>query len=203
MNTVQDYINSGILELYVLGMTTVEENIEISKLAAENSDIQIEIAAIEKTILLTSEEIAPELSPEIKALTMATIDYMERLKNGEEYVVAPSLNKNSKIADFITWIDRPNMQVSEDYETVEVKIISANPEVTTAIVWLKHGSPIEVHDNELEHFLIIEGTCTIKIGDEDHQLVAGDYLSIPLYIGHSVAVTSEIVCKLILQRVAA
>jgi mannose-6-phosphate isomerase-like protein (cupin superfamily) len=203
MNTVKDYINSGILELYVLGMTTDEENIEISKLAAENSNIQNEIEAIEKTMLLTSEEIAPELSPQVKAMTMATIDYMERLKNGEEYVLAPNLNPTSKIADFESWISRPNMQVAEDYHTIDVKIISANPEVTTAIIWLKHGAPIEVHDNEFEHFLIVEGTCTITIGDVPHHLVAGDYLSIPLYIGHSVAVTSEIACKIILQRVAA
>lgn len=203
MNTVKDYINSGILELYVLGMTTDEENIEISKLAAKNSDIQKEIEAIEKTLLLTSKEIAPKLSPEIKAMTLATIDYMERLKNGEEYVNAPTIGQNSKTVDFQTWIDRPNMQVSEDFDTIEVKIISANPEVTTAIVWLKHGSPIEIHDNEFEHFLIVEGTCTITIGEVEHNLIAGDYLSIPLYIGHSVEVTSENVCKIILQRVAA
>ena len=33
MNTIENYINSGILELYVLGLTSDEETIEISKLA--------------------------------------------------------------------------------------------------------------------------------------------------------------------------
>jgi mannose-6-phosphate isomerase-like protein (cupin superfamily) len=203
MNTINDYINSGILELYVFGMTTEEENNEITKLASENIEIKNEIEAIEKAMMVTSEKVAPDFSPQVKAMTLATINYMERLKNGEEYQLAPVLNKNSKVSDFESWINRPNMQVTEEYETIDVKIISANPEVTTAIIWLKHGAPIEIHDDEYEHFLIAEGTCTITIGETNHDLVAGDYLSIPLYIGHSVLVTSSIACKIILQRVAA
>ncbi|SFB09131.1 Cupin domain-containing protein [Flavobacterium swingsii] len=203
MDTIQNYINSGILELYVLGMTTDEENIEITKFAEENIEIKEEIDSISKALQITSEAFAPEISPASKAMIMATIDYTERLKNGEEYAIAPLLNKNSTVADFKTWINRPNMQVSEDYETIDAKIISASEEATTLIVWLKHGAPIEVHDKEYEHFLIVEGSCTITIGEEAHDLVAGSYLSIPLFIGHSVAVTSDIACKIILQRVAA
>jgi mannose-6-phosphate isomerase-like protein (cupin superfamily) len=203
MNTIQDYINSGILELYVLGMTTDEKNIEVTKLAAENIEIKNEIDAIENALQLTAEASAPEISPATKAMIMATIDYTERLKNGEEYTMAPLLSKDSKIEDFKTWINRSNMQVSEDFESIDAKIISASPEVKTIIVWLKHGAPIEVHDNEYEHFLIVEGTCNITIGNDIHSLVSGDYLSIPLYIGHSVTVTSDIACKIILQRVAA
>jgi mannose-6-phosphate isomerase-like protein (cupin superfamily) len=203
MNTIQEYIDSGTLELYVLGMTTEEENIEIAKLAIENIDIRSEIEAIEKAFQLTAETVAPEISPATKAMVMATIDYTERLKNGEEFIIPPLLTKNSKIEDFETWINRSNMQVSEDYETIDAKIISATPEAATIIVWLKHGAPIEVHDKEYEHFLIVEGSCTITIGDDVHNLVSGDYLAIPLYIGHSVEVTSKLACKIVLQRIAA
>jgi mannose-6-phosphate isomerase-like protein (cupin superfamily) len=201
MKTIEEYINSGIIELYVMGMTTNEENIEITKLAKENTEIRNEIEAIENALQQTAT--APEISPAVKAFVMATIDYTERLRKGEEYVVAPFLNKESKIEDFETWINKPYLQVSEDYETIDAKIISASPEATTILVWLKHGAPLEVHDKEYEHFLIVEGTCTIMIGDQEHNLSPGDYLSIPLYIGHSVTVTSNIACKIILQRVAA
>ena len=203
MNTIQEYINSGVLELYVLGMTTEEENIEILRLAAENIEIKSEIEAIENEIISQTEDNVPEITPATKAMIMATIDYTERLKNGEEYVMAPLLNKNSRIEDFATWINRANMQVSEDYETLDAKIISASPEATTIIVWLKHGAPIEIHDKEYEHFLIVEGSCTITIGKDVNNLIPGDYLSIPLHIGHSVEVTSKLACKIILQRVAA
>lgn len=203
MNKIQEYINSGILELYVLGITTPEENIEITQLAKKNSKIRDEIDAITKALQLYSEENVPEVSPATKAMLMATIDYQERLKNGEEYTLAPLLNKKSKIEDFKTWLERPNMQHTEDYEALDAKIISASPEVTTLIVWLKYGAPPEVHDKEFEHFLIVEGTCTITIGNKKQNLIPGDYLAIPLFIDHDVEVTSTIPCKVILQRVAA
>jgi mannose-6-phosphate isomerase-like protein (cupin superfamily) len=203
MKTIEEYINSGIIELYVMGMTTDEENIEIARLSKENIEIKNEIEAIENILQHTSQSIAPEISPAVKAFVTATIDYTERLRNGEEYVVAPLLNKDSKIEDFDIWINKPNLQVSEDYDSIDAKIISANAEATTIIVWLKYGAPLEVHDKEYEHFLIVEGTCTITIGTDEHHLSSGDYLSIPLFIGHSVKVTSDIACKIILQRIAA
>ena len=64
-------------------------------------------------------------------------------------------------------------------------------------------APEEIHTNEFERFLIVEGSCDIQIGETVHQLQAGDFLSIPLFENHFVTVTSSIPCKVILQRVAA
>lgn len=203
MEAIENYINSGILELYVLGMTTDEETIEITKLAEKHPEIKNEIIAIEYALQVISEENVPEISPAAKEMVMATIDYTERLQNGEEMAFPPMLNKNSTIDDFLPWTSRPNMQAPDEYETIHAKIIAATPQAKTLIVWLKHGAPVEEHNNEYEHFLILEGTCNITIGEEVHELEAGDYLSIPLYINHSVKVTSNIPCKVILQRVAA
>jgi mannose-6-phosphate isomerase-like protein (cupin superfamily) len=203
MENIQDYINSGILELYVLGMTTEEETIEIAGLAAKHLEISQEIEAITTALEFTAEKFAPEISPAVKEMIRATIDYTERLKNGEAISHPPLLSKTSTIADFSPWISREDMQVPDDFEALYAKIIASNPQATTIIVWLRYGAPIEVHRQEYEHFLIVEGTCTITIGEEAHSLVAGDYLSIPLHIGHSVAVTSSMPCKIILQRVAA
>ena len=43
----------------------------------------------------------------------------------------------------------------------------------------------------------------ITIENEVHYLKTGDYLQIPLNVGHNLVVTSSIPCKVILQRVAA
>lgn len=203
MDTIEKYIDSGILELYVLGMTSDEENIEISNLASLHIAIKNEIESIELALNRYAAEIAPEISPATKEWIMATIHYTERLQNGEEVANTPMLNKNSKIEDFDTWLKRDNMQAPEDYDALHAKIISATPEAKTLIVWLKYGAPPEEHTNEMEHFLIVEGTCDITIGDKVHHLVPGDYLSIPLHIDHDVKVTSITPCKVILQRVAA
>lgn len=203
METIENYINSGILELYVMGMTTDEESIEVKNLAEKNTEIQNEIAAISDALQIHATNTAPEIDPGVKALLMGTIDYTERLQNGEPFCIAPTLNKDSKISDFQTWLDNPELNIYNLDDEINAKIISASPEVLTSIIWLKNGAPIEIHDKEFEHFLILEGTCNITIGKEVHSLVAGDYLAIPLYIGHSVEVTSGFPCKILLQRVAA
>jgi mannose-6-phosphate isomerase-like protein (cupin superfamily) len=95
------------------------------------------------------------------------------------------------------------MVLPAENEGVFARIIGYTPEVITAIVWLKDYAPAEVHHNEYERFLIVEGSCDIFIGDEMHQLSPGDYLQIPLFADHRVVITSSIPCKVILQRVAA
>lgn len=203
MDTIEKYINSGILELYVLGLTSDEENTEISKLTANHIEIRREIEAIEQALNTYAEKMAPEISDATKEWILTTINYTERLQNGEEIANPPRLNKDSKIEDFDTWLKRDNMQAPDDFDALHAKIIAATPEAKTLIVWLKYGAPPEEHTNEMEHFLIVEGTCDITIGDKVHHLVPGDYLSIPLYVDHNVKVTSSTPCKVILQRVAA
>ncbi|NHM01348.1 cupin domain-containing protein [Flavobacterium difficile] len=203
MDTIENYINSGILELYVLGLTSEEENTEISELVAIHVELKREIEAIEQALNVYAEKIAPEISEATKEWIMTTINYTERLQNGEEVANPPRLNKNSKIEDFDTWLKRDNMQAPDDFDALHAKIIAATPEAKTLIVWLRYGAPPEEHTNEMEHFLIVEGTCDITIGEQVHHLIPGDYLSIPLYVDHDVKVTSSSPCKVILQRVAA
>jgi len=88
-------------------------------------------------------------------------------------------------------------------ENLFIKIIGNIPGMITSIAWIKDQTPREVHHNEYERFLIVEGNCDIIIGDETNHLVPGDYFSISLQEYHTLKVTSSIPCKAILQRVAA
>ena len=95
------------------------------------------------------------------------------------------------------------MILPDNFKDFHAKIIGYTPEMVTAIVWIRNMAPHEVHDDEFEKFLILEGTCDITIGDKVHKMASGDSLSIPLHIDHFVTVTSDIPCKAILQRIAA
>lgn len=203
MNKIKEYIKSGILELYVTGNTTDQEKLEVEQMA----EIYPEIAAEIKMITLALEEyvklndVTP--NPTIKPFLMAVIDYNERLKKGESPTYPPVISENSSIADYFQWLNRPDMAAPEKLEDVYAKIIGTTNQVLTAIVWIKEMAPQEVHDNEIEKFLIVEGSCDITIGEKIHQLFAGDILSIPLHKNHFVKVTSASLCKVILQRIAA
>jgi mannose-6-phosphate isomerase-like protein (cupin superfamily) len=203
MKSSEYYISSGLLELYVLGQTTSEESNEIAQLAAADPALKNEITQIEIALENYAMVHAIEPDPLIRPLLLASIDYMNRLQFGEEVSVTPELNESSKISDYSEWLSREDMVVPDDFEDIYAKLLTHTPELTCAVVWIKEMAPQEVHDDEFEKFLIVEGSCTITVEEHQYELVAGDYLSIPLHKKHHVTVTSDIPCKVILQRVAA
>lgn len=58
----REYINSGILELYVFGTLSETETEEVSKMAAKHQEIRDEILSIEKAVISLSFSMAPYLS---------------------------------------------------------------------------------------------------------------------------------------------
>jgi anti-sigma-K factor RskA len=58
----KDYIESGILELYVYGLLTESENDEVNAMANKNPEIKAEIVSIEKAIINLSTSFSPFLS---------------------------------------------------------------------------------------------------------------------------------------------
>jgi mannose-6-phosphate isomerase-like protein (cupin superfamily) len=140
----------------------------------------------------------------VKPMILATLDFVKRMENGESPSHPPLLTANSKKQDFAQWLDRSDFENPEEIEEIYGKIISMNAETGgTLVVWIKHMAPEEVHHAEYEKFLILEGTCDIVVSGKVHSLVPGDFFQIPLFEDHEVIVTSEIPCKVILQRTAA
>ena len=60
-----EYIESGILELYVYGLLNEEQNIEIAKKAKSDNEINVEIESIERAIINLSSSFSPHISAEI------------------------------------------------------------------------------------------------------------------------------------------
>lgn len=203
MNSFKDYIESGLLELYVLGLCSEAEAATVKQLAQQHPEIETEIRNIEAALQLYAESQATAPPDTAKALLIATVDYTSRLQNGEPVTTPPLLHAGSVIADFEPWLSRTDMVRPADADSIFLKLIGANETATTAILWLETGAPGESHADEHERFLILEGTCDIAVNGKSNILKAGDYFEIPLHAEHHVTVTSGCACKVILQRVAA
>jgi mannose-6-phosphate isomerase-like protein (cupin superfamily) len=203
MNDVKQYIESGILELYVLGLCDHEETQKIQLLAEKHTEIKKEIELIENALKKYAEKENAAPHPALKTLLMATIDYTERLKNGEAPSFPAELNASSTITDYSEWLNRKDMVAPENADEIFAKIIGHTEKMTTVIVWIKDHVPYETHDAHFEKFLILEGTCEIIMQKKTVALKAGDYYSVPLHSTHMVKVTSATPCKAIVQRVAA
>ena len=203
MTDVAEFIQSGILEMYVMGCTTAGETVLVEQMAVLHPEVREEIATLGLALEAYGLSNAISPPPTAEPFLMATIAYAERLKHGEEPAAPPRLSATSRIEDFNEWLQRPDLQLPEDFPGASAHIIGHTASVTTAIVWLGQGAPPEVHNNEIESFLIVEGTCSITIGEQVYNLQPGDFLSIPLHANHFVQVTSSCPCKLVLERAAA
>jgi mannose-6-phosphate isomerase-like protein (cupin superfamily) len=203
MKNIKEYIESGILEIYVLGGATPEEIREVETMAAVHEEVRKEIKVIRDTLETYAMANPIPVNPLVKPLLMATIDYTERIKKGESIAFPPLLNEGSLIKDYAVWLNREDFILPSTSPDTYVIIIGHSSRVTTAIVWIKESTPVETHYREYERFLITEGSCNIIVGEKAYPLKPGDYFSVPLESAHYVQVTSEIPCKVILQRVAA
>ncbi len=200
---IREYIASGILEQYVLGNTSKDESLEVERMAAAHAEIRNEIAEISSTIEQFAMANAVPPSRNVKPFLMATIDFMERMEQGEKTSIAPLLTEDSQLTDYSSWLNRTDIVLPAHSSDPFAKIISSVPGAVTAIVWIQNESPLEIHHDEYEKFLIVEGSCDIIVEKEIHHLVPGDFFSIPLHKNHRIKVTSDIPCKVILQRIAA
>lgn len=203
MKNISEYIESGIIEAYVLGLASPEETEEVESYAIVHPEVIQAIDTFSESLEqhALANAVAPD--PLIKPMLMATVDFIDRMEKGETPAFPPELNEKSTIADYAEWLNRPDMILPSEFTDIHAKIIGYTPQLTTVIAWIKEMAPQEVHHDEYEKFLIVEGTCDITIGEHVHQLVPGDFLAIPLHVDHHVKVTSDIPCKVILQRAAA
>ena len=70
---IQEYIESGILESYVLGATTQAESIEVERLAEEYPAIQLELMALQGTLENYALQYAQEPPATLKNSVMEAI----------------------------------------------------------------------------------------------------------------------------------
>jgi uncharacterized cupin superfamily protein len=64
----------------------------------------------------------------------------------------------------------------------------------------KQSCPKHYHMHEEEHVFILEGSLTLKLGDESHVMVAGDYVCFPAgqRAGHCMINETDKVCRYII-----
>ncbi|HMG16813.1 MAG TPA: hypothetical protein VK590_15260, partial [Saprospiraceae bacterium] len=83
MTKLTEFIESGILELYAAGQASVQEVSEVEFMLNAYPEVRSELneinIAIEKYAL--HQAITPD--PTVKPFLLATIDYIERLEQGE------------------------------------------------------------------------------------------------------------------------
>jgi hypothetical protein len=108
----KEYIESGILELYVYGLLTETENLEIAEMAKNNPEVENEIISIEKAIVALSSSFSPFHS----VANFEKIKTQLELKHGKIVEMKPISNRTQ----YIGWAAAVLLLLGLGYQTLEL-----------------------------------------------------------------------------------
>lgn len=155
----REYIESGILELYVYGSLTEAESAEVAAMAKKHPEINAEIIAIEKSVLALSSSFSPFQSAENYA------KIKEKLGLNEAEVIPITSKKNW--AAYIGWAAAILLLVGIGFQYNQLE--QTNNEVVNAKI---EKAKIEKERNELALKKAAIETNLAVIKDEKNTVVA-------------------------------
>lgn len=124
----EEYIDSGILELYVYGLLTEDQNLEVHEMAKKHPAVDAEIISIEKSVLNLSSSFAPFLSVE----NFEKIKSKLEIKKGKVVQLEPKSNRYSYIGWSAAAVFFLGMGFLYNQQiTIKEEIVSLEKEKTT------------------------------------------------------------------------
>lgn len=194
---LQPYIASGILELYVLDLLSQDEKIGVERMLKVYPILKEEVLSIENALenYAQANAIKPSKKLEKEIIEIVTNLAIEQDISFEQL---PKINEYSNYHNWLPLINQ--IKPNEIDGGIFTKVLKYNDEISQVLVVSEINIPEEIHDDELESFLILEGNCECIISGKSRFMGPGDFMAIPLYEPHDVIVKSKQVTA-ILQRV--
>ncbi len=194
---LKTYLESGVLELYVLDLLPEAERMDVEQLLAVYPELVIEIAQIQAT--LEKDTMANALTPP-SYLKQKVIDTIENLEK-EKLMDSSDLPLINSFSNHHNWLKLVASFGQLDLVNgMHVKVLRKDEHISQLLIISETPIPEETHENEYESFLILSGECKCTVGNKITYMKAGDFMEIPLFETHHVALISPQVTA-ILQHI--
>lgn len=192
--TVNEILENGLIEGYVLGILEPDEMALIENAIAQNPTLRHEINAVEFAL---QKYLTLDVQTSVKDKLNNQINFVEEEK---ERLLKGDFNFINKNSDAALW--RKSIEHLLPKEQEPFFITSLRDDEVGELFLIKSFVDVEneVHENEVESFMVLEGTCTCYIGNKKYDLIAGDFIEIPLYTDHDIKITSDGPVIAIMQR---
>lgn len=191
------------LELLTLGNLSKDQQALLKEKLEQDANLRAELGDVED--LLAQYALAHSVAPPagMKQRIMGAWDSFMVSQQQVDPARPPVLGPQSTADDYQYWLNLEGMEPPTQFDDLFFIPVANNEDGLTAIVWINGHVEEEMHEQAIEKFLVLEGACRINIEGKVHELKAGDYLSVPTFLWHTVDATSDITCKLVVQRIAA
>ena len=197
--SLKDYIHSGMIEDYCLGLLTPDEMEDVAKQANINPEIKERINEYQSALKQYAAELSPGNAKSHKQQLMKIIDNLEAeasldIKN------LPLINKYSNSKKWLP-LAKSVLPAALEEPTLMYELRDEKG-INQFLLWTIADSPYELHDDVYETLLLLEGECICRVGEDAYHLNTGDFLAIPLHKHHNLEVVKGPVLLLV-QRLEA
>jgi mannose-6-phosphate isomerase-like protein (cupin superfamily) len=195
---IQEYIDSGILEQYCLCILTDDQVREVDAMRSEYPEIEAEVTEIESSLYGYVSAVAQKPSAELRHEIWSTLENL----NKEREIDLSDLPVINKYTDHNAWLGivKPFIPAHLEEDRI-VRVLRETDDIVQMLLVSKTDFVNEVHVEEYESFIILEGECECTVGEKVFRLQAGGFTEIPLHTSHDVRILTPHVTA-ILQRIA-
>ena len=203
---LEEYLASGIIEMYCLDMATPEEAKELERLCAQYPAVRKELEEAQSALVSFSKiyerkppgHMGGRILNSVEELKLNGATLSPQTGMLSEFIGISEYSDIGKWQKLTGAISPPTTTFDENGNPIYELYNGGNKML--AIMWVNKEVAEEIHDDLTESFLILEGRCTCIIGNEAVDMGPGSFRNIPLYTNHNLKVTSKGPVKLIFTR---
>ncbi|HEY8931304.1 MAG TPA: cupin domain-containing protein [Mucilaginibacter sp.] len=194
---IDQYIGSGILEAYCLGLLTGEEQADVLKITALYPEVKAELDAVELSFEQLANLTAVEPANHLKGRLLASIDF-----GADDFSLsADDLPVLSASQSPQPWLDLfAHLIPEEPVDAFNVNVIRDDAIVQQMLITANTDAAEEEHSEFYEGLFILKGSCVCVIGGEVYALGPGDFVEMPLNTKHNVTLTTPFVTAVLQYR---
>lgn len=198
MDNINEFISSGIIEMFCMGLTNEAETAEVVRIALLHKEVRDEILQVTESLSRYAVTFRRTPSHDLRS---KILDSFSEEKSDIQLPVR--LYNNISIAYWKQYLKEKAIAPPANYDPFFLAELPSDEKQVTYAVWAKKGASLEeTHDSEEEWLFVLNGTCTMTINGRVSHHKAGDLISIPANVIHKAEATADDMV-LIGQRIAA
>ncbi len=167
-----------------------------------------EISGTERALDLYAHAHAKDPSESLKErikAKMAKLNHLSRNRTPFTLNNIPMLTSDANLFDWEQAV--AHIQPPVEYDNIHMEVLVSDETRDLLLGWSKEIIPEEVHDDLIESFIVLEGSCECHIWRDDDRsfnkvvhMQTGDFLQLNIGESHDIITTSAVPVKAILQR---